>query len=46
MESHFPWNNNSGMRQIVDMWSDSQFSYALIIHVDNVLHLQWTTIYK
>jgi hypothetical protein len=41
-----PWVNTSGCRVIIDCWSDSQQSYALILYPNNVLHLQWLNLNK
>lgn len=41
-----PWENTKGMRIILDCWSDTQYSYALILYANNVLHLQWVNLNK
>lgn len=41
-----PWQNTNGARVIVDCWTDGNYSYALILYPNNVLHLQWLNINK
>jgi hypothetical protein len=43
---NFSWDNKSGMRVIIDCWSFSNLSYALILYPNNVLHLQWLSLSK
>jgi hypothetical protein len=40
------WENTQGARIIIDCWADKNFSYALVLYPDNVLHLAWLNIHK
>ena len=40
------WNNTSGMRIIVDCWSDNIFSYSLVIYPNNQLRLTFIRLNK
>lgn len=40
------WENFSKARLIIDCWFDDKDSYALILHPDGVLHLQWVSLTK
>ena len=39
--SHTPWENKKGAREVIDCWTYDGYSYAIILHPNNVLHLQW-----
>jgi hypothetical protein len=40
------WDNFSKARLIIDCWTDGNYSYALILYPNNVLHLQWLNLNK
>jgi len=40
------WENTKGARIIIDCWTYENFSYALILYPNNVLHLQWISLNK
>jgi len=43
---HIAWNNNTKSRIIIDIWTDGEYSYAIILYPSNILHLQWVKINK
>lgn len=43
---NFSWDNKTGMRIIVDCWSDNVFSYSLIIYPNNQLRLTFIRLNK
>lgn len=43
---NFSWDNKTGMRIIVDCWSDNAFSYSLIIYPNNQLRLTFIRLNK
>jgi hypothetical protein len=46
MNQHNLFDNTEGVRIIIDYWISGNISYALILHPNNVLHLQWVVINK
>ena len=48
MENKEPisWDNKTGMRIIVDCWSDNVFSYSLVIYPNNQLRLTFIRLNK